>query len=70
MANIERLTKRVMKMEEWIAENGDGETVTNYNFLINAYRNAEKAADDRNRELGLLRQLLSEWLKGKEQMDE
>ena len=70
MANIDRLTKRVKKMEEWIDENGDGETVTNYNFLINAYRNVEGAAQQGRMEMDMLRGFLSEFLEGKGQMDE
>ena len=70
MANIERLTKRVMKMEEWIAENGDGETVTNYNFLLDAYRGADGAAQQGRMEMEMLRNLLTEYLTEKKLMEE
>jgi hypothetical protein len=39
MANVERLTKRVKKVEEWIEENedmgGPAGTLDTFNFLIN-----------------------------------
>ena len=34
MANVERLTKRVKKIEEWIAENEGGPTLDNMNYLV------------------------------------
>ena len=48
MANLERLTKRVKKLEEWIEENDDiggpQGTLETFNFLINeARRNANHA---------------------------
>jgi hypothetical protein len=70
MANIERLTKRVKKMEEWIAENGDGETVYNYNFLLNAYRGADEALRNGQQQMNMFQNLLGEYLEGKELMDE
>ena len=38
MANNERLTKRVKKMEDWIAENGSGPTLDNFNWLIDVFQ--------------------------------
>jgi hypothetical protein len=70
MANIERLTKRVNKIEEWIAENGDGETVSNYNFLLEAFRGADGAAQHGRMEMDMLRNLLTEFMTGKKLMDE
>ena len=70
MANIDRLTKRVKKMEEWIDENGDGETVSNYNFLLDAYRGADGAAQQGRMEMEMLRNLLTEYLTEKKLMDE
>ena len=70
MANIDRLTKRVKKMEEWIDKNGDGETVSNYNFLLDAYRGADGAAQQGRMEMEMLRNLLTEYLTEKKLMDE
>ena len=66
MANIERLTKRVKKIEEWIEENGAGDTVNNYNFLLNAYRGADEALRQTQQQLGMLQALQREYLEGKE----
>ena len=70
MANIDRLTKRVKKMEEWIDKNGDGETVSNYNFLLDAYRGADGAAQQGRMEMEMLRNLLTEYLTEKNLMAE
>ena len=70
MANIDRLTKRVKKMEEWIDKNGDGETVSNYNFLLDAYRGADGAAQQGRMEMEMLRNLLTEYLTEKKLMEE
>ena len=70
MANIDRLTKRVKKMEEWLDENGEGETVSNYNFLLDAYRGADGAAQQGRMEMEMLRNLLTEYLTEKKLMDE
>ena len=66
MANVERLTKRVKKIEEWIEENGAGDTVNNYNFLLNAYRGADEALRQTQQQLGMLQALQREYLEGKE----
>ena len=70
MANIDRLTKRVKKMEEWIAENGDGETVYNYNFLLNAYRGTDEMMRKTQQQMNMFQALLGEYLEGKGLMDE
>jgi hypothetical protein len=70
MANIDRLTKRVKKIEEWIVESGDGETVSNYNFLLEAFRSADGAAQQLRMEMEMLRNLLTEFLTEKKLMDE
>lgn len=66
MANVERLTKRVKKIEEWIEENGAGDTVNNYNFLLNAYRGADEALRQTQQQLGMLQALQREYLESKE----
>jgi len=66
MANVERLTKRVKKIEEWIEENGAGDTVNNYNFLLNAYRGADEALRQMQQQLGMLQALQREYLESKE----
>ena len=66
MANNDRLTKRVKKMEEWIEENGAGDTVNNYNFLLNAYRGADEALRQLQQQFGMLQALQKEYLESKE----
>ena len=70
MANIERLTKRVKKMEEWITVHGDGETVTNYNFLLNSYRSSEQANGQLQHEKEVFMNLFAEWMTEKKLLDE
>jgi hypothetical protein len=70
MANIDRLTKRVKKIEEWIAENGDGETVSNYNFLLNSYRGVEQNLQQGGAEMDMFRTLTQGFLEKKELLDE
>ena len=70
MANVERLTKRVKSIESWIEENGDGETVGNYNFLLNSYRTEVNMHNRTRTEMDTLRNLLQEFLVSKEMMDD
>ena len=70
MANIERLTKRVKSIEKWIEENGAGDTVNNYNFLLNAYRGADDALRQTQQQFGMLQTLQREYLESKELVDD
>ena len=70
MANVDRLTKRVKNIEKWIDENGDGETVSNYNFLLNSYRTEVNNHIQSRNEMDMFRNLLQEFLTGKEMMDD
>ena len=69
MANIDRLTKRVKSIEKWIDENGDGETVSNYNFLLNSYRTEVNMHNRTQGEMDMLRNLLQEFLTANEMME-
>jgi len=66
MANVERLTKRVKKIEEWIGENGDGPTLDNLNFLLQAYRGMDDQMRQTQHQLAMLQSLIGEYLGGKE----
>tara|TARA_R100001163_G_C5020372_1_gene163343 strand:- start:457 stop:792 length:336 start_codon:yes stop_codon:yes gene_type:complete len=66
MANVERLTKRVKKIEEWIGENGDGPTLDNLNFLLQAYRGMDEQMRGTQHQLAMLQSLIGEYLGGKE----
>ena len=70
MANVDRLTKRVKNIEKWIDENGNGETVSNYNFLLNSYRTEVNNHIQSRNEMDMCRNLLQEFLTGKELMDD
>ena len=70
MANVDRLTKRVKNIEKWIDENGNGDTVSNYNFLLNSYRTEVNNHIQSRNEMDMFRNLLQEFLTGKELMDD
>tara|TARA_R100000742_G_C4216554_1_gene41488 strand:- start:253 stop:609 length:357 start_codon:yes stop_codon:yes gene_type:complete len=61
MANMERLTKRVKLMEEWIAENedigGPQGTLETFNFLVNEARRASQMANNSEMRFNQIRQM-------------
>ena len=74
MANVERLTKRVNKLEEWIEKNEDMggpqgilETMT---FLINDLKRQTNTAANSQRHFENMRQTLFEFLAEKEMGDD
>ena len=69
MANNERLTKRVKKIEEWIAENEGGPTLINMNWLLETLRNASNQVDHQGRQMEMLRGLQQEFLQTNELLD-
>jgi phosphoglycerate-specific signal transduction histidine kinase len=69
MANNERLTKRVKKIEEWIAENEGGPTLNNMNWLLETLRNASNQVDHQGRQMNMLRELQQEFLQTNELLD-
>ena len=69
MANNERLTKRVKKIEEWIAENEGGPTLNNMNWLLETLRNASNQVDHQGRQMEMLRGLQQEFLQTNELLD-
>ena len=69
MANNERLTKRVKKIEEWIAENDGGDTLSNMNFLIHVYRDADDKLFQLNRERKMFNSLMQEYFEKNELLD-
>ena len=66
MANVERLTKRLEKMEKWVADNGNGNTMDNYNWLINTVRNAQKTVTQLGQQEKNFKNLVFEWMNEKE----
>jgi hypothetical protein len=70
MANIERLTKRVKKIEEWQEENEGGPTMDNMNYLIFTLRNLEQQWHETRKQHDMLTNLHREFLTEKEMGDE
>jgi len=70
MANVERLTKRVKKIEEWIAENEGGPTLDSMNYLVTSLRNTTEYAQNMERRLGALQKLNGEFLAEKDMHDD
>jgi uncharacterized membrane protein len=70
MANNERLTKRVRKMEEWIASNESGPTLDNMNYLITSLHNTTEYAQNVERQFNSMRNLQAEFLGGKDMGEE
>lgn len=66
MANNERLTKRVKKIEEWLEENGSGPTLFNMNWLIEVIRNDNEQMARLNHETNTFRQLFAEFMEEKD----
>ena len=66
MANVERLTKRVKKIEEWIAETESGPTLDNMNYLVFSLRNTTDYAQNVERNLSALQNLNAEFLAAKD----
>ena len=74
MANLERLTKRVKKLEEWIAENedmgGPKGLVDTMSILVQEARSSAMAYQDLNRNFNDLRNLTLEFVGQKELAEE
>jgi hypothetical protein len=66
MANVERLTKRLEKMEKWIDENEGGPTLNNMNYLLDMLRNASQQVMQLEQNFNTQRQLLGDYLGDKD----
>ena len=70
MANLERLTKRVKKVEEWIEENkevgGPKGLLDTMNYLISGTRNNAVNAERMQNQFAQFRELVFEFLKDNE----
>jgi hypothetical protein len=66
MANNERLTKRVKKIEEWLEENGSGPTLYNMNWLIEVIRNTDNDLRRMSHETNTFRNLFAEFMEEKD----
>jgi hypothetical protein len=70
MANNERLTKRVRKMEEWIAENEGGPTLTSFVYLVDALKNTSDRLQECERAFNNQRNLMGQYFTEKETMED
>ena len=62
MANVERLTKRLEKMESWIEENGSGPTLNNFNWLIDVIKGNDQRMHEMDRQNNMFRELFQEYM--------
>jgi len=70
MANIKRLTKRLEKMEDWVEENGDGDTMANYNYLIKSVRQAGEMLKNEQSAHQNFRNIVFEWMEDRKHGDD
>ena len=74
MANVQRLTERVKKMEEWVKENemmgGPAGTLETFNFLINEARMSGNVRSQMEQQMNNLRGLTFEFIQQHELTDE
>ena len=70
MANNERLTKRVKKMEDWIASNESGPTLNNFNWLIEVISSNDRRIGEMDRQHNMFRELFQEFMQVKELADD
>ena len=65
MANLKRLTRRVEEMEDWIDENGDSDTMANYNYLISSVRQGGDMLRNEQQNHQSFKNMVFEWMNDK-----
>ena len=70
MANLKRLTRRVGEMEDWIEEQGDGDTMANYNYLISSVRQGGDMLRNEQQNHQNFRNLVFEWMNDRKHGDD
>ena len=70
MANLKRLTRRVEEMEGWIAENGNSDTMANYNYLLSSVRQAGDMLKNEQQGHQNFRNMVFEWMSDREYGDD
>ena len=70
MANLKRLTRRVEEMQDWIEENGDGDTMANYNYLISSVRQGGDMLRNEQQNYQSFKNMVFEWMNDKGHGDE
>ena len=57
-------------MEDWIAENGSGPTLDNYNWLIDVLKSNDSRMHEMDRNHGAFRNLFQEYMEEKELLED
>ncbi len=70
MANLKRLTRRIEEMENWIDENGDGDTMANYNYLIQSVRQGGDMLKNAQQDNQNFRNMVFEWMNDRKHGDD
>jgi hypothetical protein len=70
MANLERLTKRVKKLEKWNEDNGDGDNAMNLHYLIKSVRQAGEMLQNEQQSFANFKNLVFEWMQDREHGDD
>jgi lipase chaperone LimK len=70
MANVERLTKRLEKMEEWVEANGSGPTLNNFNWLIDVIKGNDMRMTDMDNQHQTFSNLFQEYMTSKELLED
>jgi len=70
MANVKRLTNRLEKMEKWINENSDGDTVANMHYLVKSVRQAGDMLQNEQQTFANFKNLVFEWMQDREHGDD
>ena len=70
MANLKRLTRRVEEMEDWIDENGDSDTMANYNYLISSVRQGGDMLRNEQQNHQSFKNMVFEWMNDRKHGDD
>ena len=70
MANLERLTRRVKKLEKWNEDNGDGDNAMNLHYLIKSVRQAGEMLQNEQQSFANFKNLVFEWMQDREHGDD
>ena len=70
MANLKRLTRRIEEMEDWIDENGNSDTMANYNYLITSVRQGGDMLRNEQQNNQNFRNMIFEWMNDRKHGDD
>jgi len=70
MANLKRLTDKVKKIEKWIEENSDADTMANMHYLLRSCRQAGEMLQKKESDFNHFKGLVFEWMQDREHGDD